>query len=823
MESIYNYIVTTDTRKEYLIGLKDYSSNSHTGEFLTNEISDIVEKLSSDKFAAIVTDAASNFNLACQKIQEMYPHIWNIRCAAHTVNLIASDLVKLDNLKKLIVNYLKIKGSGLKVWQPIKEVIYILETNEAILADYFAYLIELAIAIIHLPEINTFKILAMHIFNRRYEEFLHPLYILVYFIHPQYQKKDLNDNDFHKAALIAIEIWQSLGHTRSESNELVALIQRFEAKIPPFDLPYVSDKDTPKIWWGSFKKQSHLPELALRIFFINPTQANCERNFSILKWILGNRQTSLDINKLEGISKIKSYYTANIWRKLNFFSKELTEADLRNVCNMSSVGKIMDYNEDQTDANNGPSLKDMFNNSTILLIGKICDLETEKNLEFFAVNTVQADSLDNLDYDPSNSNLKDEEIAAEFDCDRTSSKFLQVERAFEIWISTVEQHKLTLTDEFASLLGISEEEFRASQGWLIRFKARIGLCNHKFYGEAESAPIELLPQFRKELKNILATYEPQDVFNADECGLYYRMESSFSLSTTVRKGKKKDKTRITVLFIANADGSEKLTPLIINKSKIPNAFRDANITYNQLPVDYYYNETAWMHQNIFKIFKVFLLCKFQIQERRVLLLIDGATSHTVNNLNEYPNIRVHFLPPNTTAHLQPMDAGIINAFKAYLLVQEYLNDDKFVIKEAIDNNRIIELINNSDINSNKADNLAKQNLNLLFKFTRQNVLQPDGFIKENDESFFRDFLSRTHRASIKIMKQNKEFSKGNHDEGGIANSICHYSIATIIKAEAQFIHDFEEAQPLGLGDNQILDYSNRGFNSTESQRAYDND
>ncbi|CAG8760449.1 1074_t:CDS:2 [Gigaspora margarita] len=99
IESIYNYIITTDARKEYLIGLKDYSSNSHTGKFLTNKISNIVEKLGLDKFAAIVTDAASNCNLACQKIQKMYLHIWNVRYAAHVVNLIASNLVKLDNLK----------------------------------------------------------------------------------------------------------------------------------------------------------------------------------------------------------------------------------------------------------------------------------------------------------------------------------------------------------------------------------------------------------------------------------------------------------------------------------------------------------------------------------------------------------------------------------------------------------------------------------------------------------------------------------------------------------------------------------------------------
>jgi hypothetical protein len=139
MESIYNYIVTTDTRKEYLVSLKNYSTRSHTGEFLANEISNIIEKLGSDKFAAVVTDAASNCNVARRKIQETYPHIWNVRCAAHAINLIAADLVGLENIKKLIndcgkinrffktshashslltkgfVN-MKIKGGGLKTW-----------------------------------------------------------------------------------------------------------------------------------------------------------------------------------------------------------------------------------------------------------------------------------------------------------------------------------------------------------------------------------------------------------------------------------------------------------------------------------------------------------------------------------------------------------------------------------------------------------------------------------------------------------------------------------------------------------------------------------
>ncbi|RIB11952.1 hypothetical protein C2G38_2202073 [Gigaspora rosea] len=63
-ESFYNYIATTIDYKEYLIALQNYSSNSHTSEFLAKEISDLVEKVGSEKFAAIVTDNASNCKYA---------------------------------------------------------------------------------------------------------------------------------------------------------------------------------------------------------------------------------------------------------------------------------------------------------------------------------------------------------------------------------------------------------------------------------------------------------------------------------------------------------------------------------------------------------------------------------------------------------------------------------------------------------------------------------------------------------------------------------------------------------------------------------------
>ncbi|CAG8665499.1 13361_t:CDS:2, partial [Gigaspora rosea] len=128
-----------------------------------------------------------------------------------------------------------------------------------------------------------------------------------------------------------------------------------------------------------------------------------------------------------------------------------------------------------------------------------------------------------------------DQLAAEYSCDRT--KFIDLENAMAIWTKRVLSQNGILTDgllqiqakKFAELLNISEDDFKASQGWR----------------ESKSVPIEDLADQRRKLAELLLQYKPEDVYNADETGLYYRMMPNQTLASKPVKGQKKVKDRVT--------------------------------------------------------------------------------------------------------------------------------------------------------------------------------------------------------------------------------------------------------------------------------------
>jgi hypothetical protein len=151
-----------------------------------------------------------------------------------------------------------------------------------------------------------------------------------------------------------------------------------------------------------------LAELAYRIFSINPTQANCERNFSILNWMLGENRTNLTLNKLEVIAKIRSYYMNNIQKELNYVGKNLIESELKESINITSISNIIGLkDETNTNGNNSEStLPSQSYSNTKLDIGDIVDLTVhisdinEENSSDIIPAEVEPLNLADLIYDP---------------------------------------------------------------------------------------------------------------------------------------------------------------------------------------------------------------------------------------------------------------------------------------------------------------------------------------------------------------------------------------------------------------------------------------
>ena len=57
--------------------------------------------------------------------------------------------------------------------------------------------------------------------------------------------------------------------------------------------------------------------------------------------------------------------------------------------------------------------------------------------------------------------------------------------------------------------------------------------------------------------------------------------------------------------------------------------------------------------------------KLRLQKRKILLLLDNCSAHPQWLKSELTNVQLEFLPKNTTACIQPLDAGIIRNFKYF--------------------------------------------------------------------------------------------------------------------------------------------------------------
>jgi replicative superfamily II helicase len=100
--SIWNFIILTPSQEEYLYELGNYSDQSHTAEFLANQIESVINRIGSKKIIAIVSDNGANVVCARRLICSKYKKIMNIRCIAHCYNLISKDIILHSFAERMI-------------------------------------------------------------------------------------------------------------------------------------------------------------------------------------------------------------------------------------------------------------------------------------------------------------------------------------------------------------------------------------------------------------------------------------------------------------------------------------------------------------------------------------------------------------------------------------------------------------------------------------------------------------------------------------------------------------------------------------------------
>ena len=192
-------------------------------------------------------------------------------------------------------------------------------------------------------------------------------------------------------------------------------------------------------------------------------------------------------------------------------------------------------------------------------------------------------------------------------------------------------------------------DFKASVGWLDKFRSRHNISFRTVCGESSAVDENIVSDWQKRITGICESYEERNIFNCDETGLFFRTLPSKTMAFKGENcaGGKISKERLTVLLCVNMIG-EFEKPLIIGKAAKPRCFK--GIDLSKLNVEWYANKRSWMTRAIMTEWLLAFDRRMERQKIKVILFMDNATSHCDAALNNvkiifYRQIQLHVVYP----------------------------------------------------------------------------------------------------------------------------------------------------------------------------------
>ncbi|XP_057569614.1 tigger transposable element-derived protein 1-like [Hippopotamus amphibius kiboko] len=285
----------------------------------------------------------------------------------------------------------------------------------------------------------------------------------------------------------------------------------------------------------------------------------------------------------------------------------------------------------------------------------------------------------------------------------------QSQRNVPLSVTIIQEKAKSLFDDLQRERGESSqtEKFSASKGWFVRFKERHCLPHFKMNSTAPGKE-DVYPEI---LKSIIqeGEYTPQQVFNVDETGLYWKRmpERTFiSVEEKAEPGFKSSEDRLMLLLGGNAAGDFKLKPLLVYHSENPKALK--GYSKPNLPVIWRSNRKAWATRSIFHEWFTYFFCpaveKYCAQNNltnKALLILDNAPCHPVNLSDLSDNVRVVYLHNSTADSIQPICQGVASTFKAHYLRRTFEHileatdgEDAAEIREFWRNYSIMDAVDN---------------------------------------------------------------------------------------------------------------------------------